>query len=108
MMERLTLEQVLAATERYWDLSRPLPTPRDGMIRCGHCGHDGIQIRYWKWHRREESRTTPYRCDVVLKCTGCGAFWPHGVVVPEVYFEARPFPALDGKPIPFATGEPLL
>lgn len=81
----LAVDEVHAAVAARWDLSGPLPTPRDGWLRCPVCAAQRLQIRHWHWHTRDNA-TVPHRCDVAFKCADCSAVWLHGVPVPPDYW----------------------
>jgi hypothetical protein len=72
-------EGVAERVARAWDLSWPLPIPKDQ--RC-HCG--GLLVcKDWKFHRRTTGTAHPWRCDVKLKCIDCSVVPIYGVVVPK-------------------------
>lgn len=78
----MTVDEVEAAVRKVWQFG-PLPTFRpDSGVCCGKCGGQFL-IRDWKVHFRPSSPTSPFRCDVSTKCTGCSAVDTFGVVVPR-------------------------
>lgn len=102
------LDLVLAATRRHWDLDVPLPVPVGDWLACPVCRSAGPRIRWWRYHLRGKSETTPYRCDVSFKCVECGAVWMHGVVVPVEHWDRRPFPHRDRQTIAWRHGRELI
>jgi hypothetical protein len=98
------LEAVLAVTEQYWDTSGKLPVPRGEWLQCPVCQTAEPRIRFWRYHTREKSETTPYRCDVSFKCVGCAFVWLHGVVVSEEHWARRPLPNKDKTCIDWRVG----
>lgn len=104
----MNLETVLAATNRRWDLRPALVIPRDGWLLCPICGNGMPRIRFWRYHRREQSETTPYRCDISFKCTDCAFVWLHGVVISEEHWERRPLPSKDRMCISWKRGRRYL
>lgn len=72
--------------EGHWDLDWPLPVPRFDP-GCGYCGY-AMVLKDWKFHLRSTGSKSPWRCDVRLKCLGCGCVPIYGVAVPGAYYEA--------------------
>ncbi|HET9499498.1 MAG TPA: hypothetical protein VFO98_04495 [Marmoricola sp.] len=71
-----------------WEVSGLLPTPRRAL-GCPFC--DGVlAVKDWKFHRRTRvGSSSPWRCDVRMKCMTCGFVPTFGVLVTrEVYQRA--------------------
>lgn len=69
-----------------WDLSRILPVPKIEMA-CPVCTYP-MALKDWKFHERTRSGSkAPHRCDVRLKCMGCGYVPIFGVPVSQPYFD---------------------
>lgn len=101
-------DEVLAATRERWDLTGPLPVPLADWLVCPICGHDQVQPRYWRYHKRSGDPTVPYRCDVSFKCCSCAAVWVHGVALDAQTWAARPNPRLTGRQIHWHEAQRLL
>lgn len=82
---------VLAATDRHWNTSGPLPEPAGDWLACPVCRGPWL-IRLWRFHTRPGAPTVPWRCDVHLKCRECAHGWWHGVALSEAAWERRPRP----------------
>lgn len=102
------LETVLAATNARWDLTKRLPVPQNNWMMCPICWMREPRIRFWRYHTRDNSETTPYRCDVSFKCTDCAFVWLHGVVVSEEHWNQRPLPHKDKICISWKRGRQYL
>lgn len=102
------LSAVLAATAKHWDTSHAVPYPRPGWLVCPVCRDPNPRLRWWRFHQRAKSRTTPYRCDVSWKCIACACVWMHGVVLPADAWEHRPAPWRDGQTIAWRHGRRYL
>jgi len=70
-----------------WDWSKALPT-WTGTPACSWCGGTNHLVRWWHFFDRArndpngEHHLAPYRCDVSVKCLGCGLVIIFGLVVP--------------------------
>ena len=89
----LTTADIIAATERRWDLRGPVPVPRIGWWRCGSCATPRRpHPRRWRYHHYkgyEEEHRVPWRCDISLKCVECGQATVHGIALPRDYYHAN-------------------
>lgn len=70
---------------RSWDLSWVLPLPRFSAP-CAFCGDEYV-LKGWKFHLRQTGTKRPWRCDVRLKCLGCGHVPIFGVPLTEKQYE---------------------
>ena len=85
----MTADEILAATEAHWDFT-DLPRPKDWW-RCGACGSHEPLIRDWSFWKYPDddgrSHRVSARCDVIVKCSGCGLLSAHGIALPDEVFE---------------------
>lgn len=86
LFPRFEMTEVQAALAEHWDLSRALPVPREHLRACPSCGTEGAIPRRWRFHERDTS-DRGWRCDVSMKCIGCGRHWGHGLPVREEVYE---------------------
>lgn len=86
MLTRPGIDEVEAAVLAVWDFSQTFPMLRDDAdVACGCCG-GRLLVRWWRYHQkkdRHKNLTTPFRCDVSVKCCRCSVLWTFGVVVPR-------------------------
>lgn len=90
----------------FWDTSWPLPVPR-WEPSCVLCG-ERLILKDWRWHKRETGSRSPWRCDVRLKCVGCGWVPQCGVLVTEVEWRAAERARLVGRWVSWREGKGLL
>jgi hypothetical protein len=91
----LTSSEILSNTVEVWCFSiGPFPLPFKGKIDCG-CkpGVSFWHVQYWLFHDKgveavKFEHREQYRCDVMMKCLRCSRIRPHGVVVPDWFWEA--------------------
>lgn len=81
------IRDVLHDVNEFWDLTGPLPVPRDDKIRCPVCSGEPTP-RYWQPH--EVAKEHKWRIDVSFKCSACSLVWLHGVVVSQEYYDRCP------------------
>lgn len=86
-----TVDDVEAAVLEVWDFSRTYPTVRpDAQVTCGMCNGD-LLVRWWRYFtKNQKGVSTPYRCDVSVKCCRCSALHTFGIVVPRDVWAALP------------------
>lgn len=74
-------------TEGMWDLSYPLPVPRFRPT-CPICDSFPLMVKDWKFHTRVRTgSSSPWRCDVRMKCPGCSYVGAFGLAVGEDYYQ---------------------
>lgn len=76
-------DRVAARVNTFWDLSKPLPSPRL-PLKCT-CGSREHVIKRWYFFEHPRKKRS-YRCDITTKCKKCSKVEIYGVVVPEELF----------------------
>lgn len=83
-------EGVDGRASQYWDTRWVLPVPVLGsaVLECGACYGD-MTLKGWLIHTRSTGSTSPWRCDVRLKCMMCAKVDTYGVRIPETQVRQR-------------------
>ena len=82
------LEVVHENVARAWYLGERFPVPKFDP-KCPACDSMKALIRMYRFFMRGGQATTPYRCDVYMKCMDCGAVWTYGIVISKEMFKAN-------------------
>lgn len=86
-------EEILEHVYRNWNFDGEFPVPGMKRLAC-MCGWTTWKPRYWLFHDYAstddpEAHRFRYRCDISMKCTGCGFVGTWGVIVPDEWWEAK-------------------
>jgi len=82
------LEVVHENVAKAWYLGERFPVPKFNP-KCPACDSRAALIRMYRFFMRGGPATTPYRCDVYMKCLDCGVIWTYGVVISKEMFKAN-------------------
>jgi len=82
------LEEVEKKVDAAWHLGERFPAPKFTPV-CPHCHCYDVIFRRMRFFLMGGSPTTPYRCDVFVKCGTCSVTWTYGIVIPKRMFKAN-------------------
>lgn len=82
------IEEVHEKVRAAWHLGKRFPVPKFKPT-CPCCQSEDVIFRRMRFFLIGGPATTPYRCDVFVKCGKCSAAWTYGIVIPKEMYEAN-------------------
>jgi hypothetical protein len=76
------LEVVHENVAKMWHLGKRFPVPKFHPV-CAFCSSTDVVIRRMRFFKVANPATTPWRCDVYMKCKRCSVVWTYGIVIPK-------------------------